>query len=482
MTILARAWDAITSAFVPRLPLTIASASLTSEPIARAEYDPEHAMSALAAYPWARVAILAVATDMSSRPIALYNRKTRRRVEQHWLLDVLRRPDPEWSGLRWRRQIDTDYLAAGYCFARLYRSPLGTIVRMERIHPARVERYEDQETGQYLGWILDGITHLQPGECFVVSQPSWRKGANLQHIGESPIRALDLQIRGALGAVRQANTAASRGRHEMILTPEKDSPLGAKGAADLANAVERSAREGKAALVLSHGIAVHNVSSQMREGEYQQLQVGARDATLASFGVPPVRAQLPSANYGAAKQEMRQYWESTVKPHNDLFDAEFSELVWSEGLVAMSGYEDVEALQTSRTERLNRVTVWEQLGATPHRAAQFEGFMEPPLDVDAVARVDKPKIPSRPDLRTDTPQAQSLDADVRRATKLVSMCGGAYEVYDVVHTCLASHLSPVALDTVAMDVSSSWAEGGDWMAYLDTDYARRVTAALEDAA
>lgn len=466
--------DTIARAFAPPVPVSVMGArSGVAAAYAGQEYDAEHALSVMAAYSWGATALTALANDMSSLPIELYDADGEP-VSKHWFIDLMRRPDPEWSGVRWRRQMAVDYLGSGNAYARKWRTPAGRLYRLQRLHPRRMVRLGDVETGEHHGWVYDGRIHLKPEDVLVFAQPGWRDDPNLENLGESPIRALGTGIQSAIDARKQAGKAARRGRHEFIAAPKE--LVGAKSVRAFRDEVEASGQRGDAALVVDRPWDISQTSLTARDTEWHQLGIDTRDETLGRFGVPPVRAGMAGANYGESKQQMRLYWQSSVMPHTVLWDAEFTELVVAEGMTVRHSYEGVEALQTSLTERLNRVTVWVQLGATPYEAAKQEGFHEPPLTKGAPPRVDAAKVPARPELSVETPQARSeLEEALARCADAVDTFDDDPEGLEMACTVALFPVMPRTAAALASDIAAGTAGA------LTTDYARRLRAALEAA-
>ena len=103
----------------------------------------------------------------------------------------------------------------------------------------------------------------------------------------------------------------------------------------------------------------------------------AKEAVMAALGVVPVRVGVESANYASSRQQMRLYWEQ-LQARSMLMDSEYTRLLRmfpdSDGLRVVSDFSEVDALQESRTERVNRVNTWWMMGVSLQEAAAIEGF------------------------------------------------------------------------------------------------------------
>lgn len=370
---------------------------------AQSEYSPEHAMSPLGGYPWARVGLLAKAVDLAGLPVIAFGTDGRPDPD-HWFVRLLERPDRGWSGVRWRRQLVVDLKATGNSYHRKICPPGSTRpIRLRRLHPATMTLVVDSVTEEPLHWMYRGRIQYALDEIMHIADVSWRDDVALQYIGESPIRSLKISITAAIDARRQAGKAAKRGRLEMLLSAPKGTSFGRKGVEDLKASWLDGVERGDGIYVATQGVVATPLSMIARDTEWALLDERTRDETLSVLGVPPVRAQLPSANYGAARQEMRQYWE-TNKGDTSLIDAEFSHVA---GTKVKHSFESVEALQTAYTERLSRVEAWVRLGANPLEAARAEGFENPPLTADS--------RPATSGTDLVPPSTQQVDAPAARA-------------------------------------------------------------------
>jgi len=480
----------VTRYFSPPPMITVAGVQQTS---ARAEYSAEHALSSVAGYPWARVGIEAVAANLSQVPIRVL--RDGRPDDAHWLHTLLRRPEPDWGGVRWRRQIVADLRGTGNAFALITRDSRGRPVRLRRQHPEGWEATVS-EVGDIQYWTDATGRRHETADVWHVADISWRPGAAAK-LGESPIRPLDAGIRASLAARGQARKASERGRLEMLVSSKL--PLSKPQAEELSRALEDVRKQGGGQLVHGSELVVQPLSLLARDTEFVALDDRARVECGAVLGVPPVRRQDPSANYGAAKQEMRQYWEN-LQSLAALIDEELTELVGEPGVTVRHSFEAVEALQTSYTERLNRCVVWMQLGADPFEAAIYERFEAPPLTKGAAPRVDKPRVPADPSLQVDTPQAQSVQVEVARAladaaTWLDSILAGedpGMAVEPLTARVLAQRLrsgplAPIAddvaetvLDAVAVAMDAGALDGGcATLPAFGTDHAAMLAGVLE---
>jgi hypothetical protein len=179
----------------------------------------------------------------------------------------------------------------------------------------------------------------------------------------------------------------------MLIRPKEiHGTLGKTGAKRIKEEYEKVTQAGDGLLVLGKAMEATPLSLTMRDLEFEKLLTMTRDEVIALFGVPPVRIGLPGANYGTARQQMRTYWE-TLRHWARLIDEKLSRT-------------DVEALQTSRTERQMRASVWVTgFGVPPADAARYEGFLDAPIPEADPADM---RAPRRPPTEVVEPQEAGL--------------------------------------------------------------------------
>jgi HK97 family phage portal protein len=406
----ARQW--VTRMLVP-MPLVATSGA----PIgARPQYSARTAMSSAAAFPWVWASVQAIATDLSGLPLrgvreTVRTEGRRRYIERefddaHWVLRLLQKPNPRESGVRFRRQVYADFVLTGNAY--VWRIGEGSTASLQRLHPAHVTPMLDARTGlvEEYQW---GDRKLPAEEVLHIADISWTDDVSAV-LGESVVRCLHDGLTASKESRQQAARAAKRGRLEMLLAPtDPVGTMGPEASARLKEAYESAVQRGDGVVVLNKAIEATPLSFSPRELEYQALNEQVRDEISAAFGVPPVRLGIPTANYGTAKQQMRQYAER-LQRIAALFDDEISRLVIGEDVRICHDFTDLEALQTSFTERQMRASVWvTAFGVSPKEAARYEGFDDAPIPADVTA--DDVRAPRRPATEVNEPQAAGLSTE-----------------------------------------------------------------------
>ncbi len=342
-------------------------------------YPAELSMSALIGNPWVWACVQAIVTDLTGLPLVAETGVglARKQTYDHWLLTLLDRPHPKVSGRRFRRQLVTD-LCFGNAYIRVWRDGTGRPVQLGRVLPGSIEA-EVGPDGEELGWLLPSTGQtLRWDEVLHISDVSWEHRASLV-FGNSPIEPLALGLSVDRDTRKQSGRAARRGRLEMMLTP--DAPevvLNKEATRNMVDQYATATESGHGLYVVNKAMKATPLTLTAREGEFLGITDRLRAEILAVFGVPPVRAGEPAANYGTARQQMRTYWE-TLLGRAALIDDELSRLA-EPGVRVRHSFANVNSLQETHTERQTRAVVWiEKFGIDAASAASYEGFHDAPI-------------------------------------------------------------------------------------------------------
>lgn len=353
----------------------------------KAEYPTDTSMSAIARFPWVRACVQARASDLAGLPliaVRVLPDGSRERLplsdRDAQVLRLLSRPNPQTTGNRFRRQLSADLDLTGNAFILVVRDAMGPAA-LYRLHPSDVQPIVTSHLGIVSSYRVstdDGHIDYPHEDVLHIADISWRDGRR-EVLGESRIRTLHHDLLAVMASKDHLTKQAQRGRPTFLATPKGGNGMGPGGIDRLSNTMEERMREGKGMLVVGAELVVTPLNLTARDMEFGELESRACEATLAVFDVPLVRVHKEGANYGTAKQQMRNYWESLQHGAGRMFDDAWSLLTGDPTLRIEHDFTAVEALQLSRTERLDRAAVWvSQLGATPDKAAVYEGFQNSP--------------------------------------------------------------------------------------------------------
>ena len=353
-------------------------------------YPHLNSLSAMASFPWVYSAVSAVASDLSKVPIRV--RKGRgagaEPIDDHPVLSLLDEPSTRVSSVLWRRQLITDLVLSGDAYVLIVgsREPEALL----RLHPSRVKIIPLPD-GQPDSYEYDGGG---PTACYAYEQvlhvrsPSWSdEPSGLFGVGAIQSLHDDLVTERSTAALT-ASTAKT-GRPTGIISPAEDGDRWSRDQIGLVrDAFESQMQKGSGVLIVGGAVSYEPVGWSPREMEFTSLRQGTREAILAALDVPPARVGLPNTNYATSLAQSRRYWEG-LQGRAALIDAALTRLARqfpnSENVYVYHDFSDIDPLQESRTERVDRVVSWAMLGLPVGDAAALEGFDEfPTLKLDEV--------------------------------------------------------------------------------------------------
>ena len=342
-------------------------------------YSAINSMAAMARFPWVRACVEAVSADTTKVPhrIIKGRGKEAETIEEHPFFDLMERPNSRTPGILFARQLVVDMLLTGDAFALV--AGEGEPRALLRLHPERVKivpnddgqvkEYEYNGAGSVVRYGYEQVLHFR--------SPSWQSNPSMLY-GSGAIESLHNDLTTDLAASELAAKSAQTGLPTGIISPAESSDIWTKPQiTQLREGFEKQLRQKSGTVILGAGVEYRALSHSLRDLEYQETRKLAKEAVMAAIGVVPVRVGVESANYASSRQQMRLYWEQ-LQSRSMLMDSEWTRLLRmfpdSDGLRVVSDFSEVDALQESRTERVNRVNTWWMMGVSLQEAAALEGF------------------------------------------------------------------------------------------------------------
>lgn len=362
---------------------------------AKPGYPAINSMSAMAAFPWVRACVEAISSDLTKVPVRVLRGRGRdaEPVEDHPILDLLDRPSSRVPGILLRRQLIVDLVLTGDAYLLI--AGKGEPMALLRLHPERVKiiptqdgqphEYEFNGGGSTVRYGFDQVLHIRLA--------SWEQTPAMLY-GTGAIEALQHDLNTDLAAAKLAAESASTGLPTGIISPTEGDVWSRQQILRLREGFEKQLKSKSGTVILGAGVDYKQLSQTLRDMEYQNTRLLAREATLAAFGVPPSRVGLPNANYATAVAQSRLYWEAQ-QGRAALIDSEMTRLARmfpdSDDVRVVHDFSEVDALQESRTERVNRVQTWWLMGVDLAEAAALEGFDNlDRRDIDPEPEVEEP--------------------------------------------------------------------------------------------
>jgi HK97 family phage portal protein len=356
-------------------------------------YSALNSMAAMARFPWVRACVEAVSSDLTKikTTIVKGRGKDAETIEDHPFFDLMDRPNSRTPGILFARQLVVDLLLTGDAFALI--AGEGEPRALIRLHPERVKivpnddgqikEYEYTGAGSSVRYGYEQVLHFR--------SPSWQSNPSMLY-GSGAIESLHNDLTTDLAASELAAKSAQTGLPTGIISPAESGDIWTRPQiTQLREGFEKQLKAKSGTVILGAGVTYKQLSHSLRDLEYQETRKLAKEAVMAALGVVPVRVGVESANYASSRQQMRLYWEQ-LQGRAALMDSEWTRLLRmfpdSEGLRVVSDFSEVESLQESRTERVNRVNQWWLMGVSLQEAAALEGFEN--LNADEIAAEPEP--------------------------------------------------------------------------------------------
>ena len=357
-------------------------------------YSALNSMAAMARFPWVRACVEAVSSDTTKVPhrIIKGRGKDAETIEDHPFFDLLERPNSRTPGILFARQLVVDMLLTGDAFALV--AGEGEPRALIRLHPERVKIVPNDD-GQIKEYVYSGgSSSVRYGfeQVLHFRSPSWQSNPSMLY-GSGAIESLHNDLTTDLAAYELAATSAKTGMPTGILSPADSGDIWTRPQiTQLREGLAKQLKAKSGTVILGAGVDYKQLSVNLRDMEYQETRKLAKEAVMAALGVVPVRVGVESANYASSRQQMRLYWEQ-LQSRSMLMDSEYTRLLRmfpdSDGLRIVSDFSEVDALQESRTERVNRVNQWWLMGVSLQEAAALEGFEN--LNADEIEAEPEPE-------------------------------------------------------------------------------------------
>tara|TARA_Y100001973_G_scaffold64658_1_gene94497 strand:+ start:1434 stop:4130 length:2697 start_codon:yes stop_codon:yes gene_type:complete len=394
----------------------------------RSGYDPKAAMSALAAFPWPFSCVQAISTDLSSVPLRAYRGRgaSAEVLDSHPVVELMEKPSSRVNGVLFRRQIYSDLVLTGNAFV-LLAGQGSRVDALLRLHPSRVQisPLSDGQPDQYQYHFGGGEpANYEHDVVLHVRGPSWSDDpTNLWGTGAVQPLHNDLTTEKAQAAL--AARTASTGQPTGILSPREEGDRWSRDQIKtLREAYELQMKAGGSGVLILGGQAQFDkLQITPREMEFSQVRDFVRASTIAAFGCVPVRLGLETANYSQSRNQLQLYWES-LRGRAALVDAELTRLariMGDEDVTIRHDFSEIESLQESRTDRVNRVTTWSMLGLSTAEAAAYEGFDDLPIQVDDEIDDELELNPGDDEPSNEPPAGEPLAATALNGAQIASL-------------------------------------------------------------
>ena len=383
----ARTWEStlVTLGYAQKSPVTpVLLTASVGEPVPQS-YAPIASLATIAAFPWVRACVDAIATDLAGLPLRVVRGtgSDAQHVEIPELAALLNRPTSAQTRVEWERQIWVYLLLSGNAYAMRVGRPAKPS-SLPLLHPEGVKiRPGSYGFPEGYDWTPYGGTPTSYDASLIQhwKLTQWEHGPQ-GLAGEGLIRALAKDLEADFAASKLSASQSRQGRPAAVISQDPtDSVAWTKDQRDLiGTAYTKLVSENRAVMVVPGKMKAEFPSYNLRDMEFSTQRGLTRETILAAFGVPPCRVGLPTANYATSQQQMAVYWQHLIGLAS-ILDGGLTAIAqgWGSDLSVAHDFSGVEPLQASRDSRLNRVSTWVMLGADAADAASYEGFDDAPL-------------------------------------------------------------------------------------------------------
>lgn len=346
----------------------------------RNTFSAQVSMDAYGIHGYTHAGVKRLSQDLAALPLKLIKGYGDQATEimDHPVLDLMRMPSTDTDEFLFREQICIDITLTGNCYILLLGSS-SMPVSMVRLHPEEVRIITDPQKG------LVGYEHNSSGS--VVQYPperiihgknaGYEKGPQALY-GTGAIQPLARELDADLNSQKLVSEAASKGRPDVLLSPKEDGDIWPNEVRKQILDQYAGMQKSGGAMVLSGQVSVDMLQLSPRDMEFQASRTFARESISAVLGIPPSVLGLPTANYALGRQQAIEYWSNQIK-RGKRIALLFTRIarLWDNDLHFEHDYQDVEALQSIRNDKLMRVEKHIFFGVTPAVAYAAEGLEFP---------------------------------------------------------------------------------------------------------
>jgi len=352
----------------------------------RAPYSQSNALSALGIHAYVHAAATRASQDLAALPLMLIRGKGENEeiIQNHEVLDLLAQPSTSTNGELFREQATIDLMLCGNAYVLL----LGAgekPVSLVRLHPGETEivttpgeglsGYQHRSSGQTVEYPPDRVIHLRNSTYSMGPSSLYGVGA---------VESLKFDLDADINASKLCSSQSKQGRPDILLSPAEDGDIWPKETRKQVAESYAGLQKAGGALVLSGAVKMETLNLSPRDMEYQATRKYTRESISSVMGVPgSVLGLLSDANYATSKQQAIHYWSVQTKRGSKL-ETLFTAIAkkFDPELRVIHDYSGVEALQSVRTERLQRVQMHIFMGADPAAAYNAEGLVQPTSSVE----------------------------------------------------------------------------------------------------
>lgn len=346
-------------------------------------FSPRQSMAVFGKHAYSHACVTRASQDIASLPVKLLRGTGENTTEitDHELLELFNQPSSITDGYLFREQFIVDLMMTGNCYTLIV-GDLNKPTSLYRLHPENVriipdpvkmiQGYEYSDGGSTVVYAPERIVHIR--------NASWDNGSSGELYGSGIVEALNEEITADINAQRMASSVSKQGRPDVLLSPIDPADIWDRRRRQEIMQAYKGMTENGGAMALSGQIKVETLTLSPRDLEFQSLRQMVRENISAVCGVPSTVLGLPDANYATARQATITYWEIQEKRAKKLeqFMTRIAKM-FDPAFHVQIDFQNVDALQFIRTEKLDRITVHMDAGMTASEAYAYEGLTDSPF-------------------------------------------------------------------------------------------------------
>lgn len=344
-------------------------------------YSQLGSLAVYAQHPYVFSALSRLSQDLAATPIKLIKGKGKNAtiIDEHPILDLLQQPSTDVDAFSFLEQIIIDITACGNCYILLLglNDQPDSIVRL---HPEQIEIITDQMGIKAYRYNAEGeVVDYPPERIIHGKNASWATGVQGLY-GVGCIQPIAEEVMSDLNINRLVGQASAKGRPDVILSPSSELDVWDRDTRQQILEQYNGLAKSGGALVTSGQITATFTQLTPRDVEFQAAREYARSAITSALGVPASVLGENSANYATARQQAISYWSTLAKRGKRI--SHLLSIVaqkWESDFRIEFDYSGVEALNSMRTDQLERIKLHIENGMSPADAYAYEGLEDAPI-------------------------------------------------------------------------------------------------------
>jgi len=346
-------------------------------------FSPRQSMAVFGKHAYTHACVTRASQDIAALPIKLLKGQGEQQTEidDHEVLDLFRQPSSITDGYLFREQFIVDLMMTGNVYTLIVGDPKKP-TSLYRLHPENVRIIPDPvKMIQGYEYSDGGSTVVYPPERVLhIRNASWDNQSAGELYGSGIVEALNEEITADINAQRMASSVSKQGRPDVLLSPIDPADIWDRRRRQEIMQAYKQMTEHGGAMALSGQIKVETLNLSPRDLEFQALREMVRQNISAVCGVPSTVLGLPDANYATARQATITYYEIQQKRARKLeqFMTRVAQM-FDPAFYVEIDFSGVDALQSVRTEKLDRIIMHIDNGMSPSEAYAYEGLTDSPF-------------------------------------------------------------------------------------------------------